>query len=246
MHPKDTPGICTIEGCTKTYEARGLCSMHYQRARKHGSTDLPSRKKTPRLCTVAGCTQPHIAKGLCGRHYQRVTAGKTIEPVRLSIDARFWSKVLKTENGCWLWQASKTPAGYGQFVVDRGIPKGAHRIAWELTRGPILDGLTLDHLCRNRACVNPDHLEPVTIRENILRGVSPMAMNARKTHCKWGHEFTPENTRQTTVGRWCLACERRRAMERHQRETEQRALGSLEHAVRGNTEAPSSLSWTRD
>lgn len=84
----------------------------------------------------------------------------------------------------------------------------AHRVAFELIRGCIPNGLVLDHLCRNRGCVNPDHLEPVTFRENIMRGVGYTAQQARKTHCRHGHEFTVENTYVWRGGRICRTCRR--------------------------------------
>lgn len=105
---------------------------------------------------------------------------------------RFWPKVDKTAS-CWLWQGALYRSGYGAFRYN-GQMRVAHRFAYELLRGEIPDGLTLDHLCRVRACVRPDHLEPVTNRENVLRGVGPTATNAAKTHCDNGHELTPEST----------------------------------------------------
>lgn len=110
-------------------------------------------------------------------------------------EERFWEKVDKNgPGGCWLWTASKISAGYGNFVPNgRGSHTLAHRWAYEQAMGPIPAGADLDHLCRTPACVNPDHLEAVTHRENVLRGTSPSAGHARKTHCSHGHELVPEN-----------------------------------------------------
>lgn len=126
---------------------------------------------------------------------------------------KFWDRVEKTGD-CWNWTARKDRLGYGQ-VRQNGKPALAHRVAYIILVGPIPDGLTLDHLCRNRACVNPKHLKPVTHRENVLRGESPSARNAMKTHCPNGHPLVPGNLVLGSVkrgGRECLTC--RRAYQR--------------------------------
>lgn len=111
---------------------------------------------------------------------------------------------------CWEWQAPLGSGGYGQFWNGQRRPM-AHRVVYELLVGPIPPGLDLDHLCRNRRCVRPDHLEPVTRRENLIRGEGFIGINARKTHCIHGHEFTPSNTRivTSTGERQCITCKRR-------------------------------------
>lgn len=121
---------------------------------------------------------------------------------------RFWNKVSPDPvTGCWLWTAYTTPKGYGQFGVG-GRTRIAHRLVYEVLVGEILDGLVTDHLCRVRCCVNPAHIEPVTNQENVLRGLGPTAANARKAHCKRGHEFTSENTYRDRKGRRCRTCGR--------------------------------------
>lgn len=118
---------------------------------------------------------------------------------------RYWSKVQPVPSGCWIWTAAKDQSGYGRFGVA-GLAVVSHRVSYEALVGPIPDGLHVDHLCRNRACVNPEHLEPVTCRENILRGIGPSAQHAMKTHCPEGHEYTAENTYVYRGSRYCVAC----------------------------------------
>ena len=121
---------------------------------------------------------------------------------------RFWSKV-DASGDCWEWTGGVQRQGYGITYVD-GPQRVAHRWAWENLVGPVPDGLVLDHLCRNKRCVNPDHLEPITNRENILRGYGITARNARKTECIHGHPLSGVNLFVWRGDRLCRTCHRER------------------------------------
>jgi hypothetical protein len=124
------------------------------------------------------------------------------------------------ETGCWVWQRSLHKQGYGYRAstdTADGLSRLAHRYYWQLVYGPIPDGLSLDHLCRNPPCVNPAHLEPVSHRENVLRGVSLWAENAAKTHCKYGHSLDDAYVRINRNGypsRNCRTCVRERGKKK--------------------------------
>lgn len=131
---------------------------------------------------------------------------------RRNTPEQFWQQVSKCDTGCWLWNGRKNGDGYGIFIY--GKEQMAHRVAYILASRDVPAGKCLDHLCRNRSCVNPAHLEPTTWRENILRGQGLAANEARSTHCKYGHEFNSANTmHRKDGGRFCRACGRRREKE---------------------------------
>lgn len=126
--------------------------------------------------------------------------------------SRFMAKI-EEKNGCWLWTGPLDRDGYGTFYFRR---KGrrAHRVGWYMTRGDIPSGLVVNHVCGNRHCVNAQHLELVTVRENALKDSRSVgAINARKTHCKHGHPFDRTMTVKGRIQRVCSVCER----EKHRR-----------------------------
>lgn len=137
--------------------------------------------------------------------------GKPASMFKPTLRERLLSKAtINWETGCWEWVASKN-RGYGRIGIGGGKWRFAHRVAYELIEGPIPADLELDHLCRNPSCINPAHLEPVTGRINTLRSNGVSALNARKTHCPAGHEYTPDNIYQRPDrpegrARHCLAC----------------------------------------
>lgn len=123
-------------------------------------------------------------------------------------EERFWPKVnRKDDDSCWEWTGWRSRNGYGRLRLTKHTEVAAHRFSYELLVGPIPEGLQIDHLCRNRSCVNPAHLEPVTCQENLLRGLTIAARNAAKTHCPRGHSYSGENLyRKPNGGRECRAC----------------------------------------
>lgn len=199
---------CSTEGCTAKRRARGMCQKHYDQHRR-------SQPAPP--CKVVGCAKQSATRGMCSMHYARWRKYGDTETVALvhnDPDRRFREFYEEQENGCWEWQGHIESNGYARFTVgdDR---TGAHRWAYERYIGEIPEGLVIDHLCRNRACVNPGHLEPVTARENLLRGDTYAARNFKKTHCKRGHPFAGANLIFNTSGhRQCRECRNMRARKR--------------------------------
>lgn len=128
-----------------------------------------------------------------------------------------WQRIVVVES-CWEWVGTIHNTGYGCMSDETGRQVRPHRFMWELMRGPIPPGLTIDHLCRNKRCVNPDHMEVVTFGENTLRGNAWSGVNKRKTHCNHGHPFSGENLAITPQGyRSCRACSRANTAASRQR-----------------------------
>ncbi len=126
----------------------------------------------------------------------------TRSPISARIAAR---TITDPVTGCIVWQGYLYDKGYGQIWIARKKQR-VHRVAYELANGPIADGLVLDHLCRNRACCNPKHLEAVTHRVNILRGEGASALAVAKTHCIRGHELNETNALIAKGRRQCRLC----------------------------------------
>lgn len=190
MARRITPVLtCSADDCDKEVSARGLCSKHYYRWRKHGDVSVTLR-------------------------------------IRGDDRARFESYIDRQTDGCWPWMGALHKDGYGIFNVSARTWL-AHRWAYEQFVGPVPDGLELDHLCRNRRCVNPAHLEPVLHRENVRRG-DGWAINARRTHCPQGHPYDEANTRWVrrdgTFIRVCRSCSREHNRRLRQRKREQESL----------------------
>jgi hypothetical protein len=141
----------------------------------------------------------------------RKTGGRKAKPLADRLRAL---SLVDPITGCWIWQASKNRQGYGKFQLPQPENRtvGAHRASYQTFRGEIPAGLQIDHLCRKPACINPDHMEVVTPRENTLRGTCQSAKNARKVVCACGHEFSASKIGRKR--RYCLVCIQNRRKRR--------------------------------
>lgn len=170
-------------------------------------------------------TRPDLAeRNRSPEHIQRVKAALKgrkknyrCGPLPRDLKERLYEKCLPVPwTGCWLWLGALDPDGYGSLHVEDRKQR-AHRVSFEIFRGGIPAGRQIDHLCRVRCCVNPDHLEPVTCKENLLRGDTLNARNATKTHCKRGHIFDEANTIKVPHGRECRTCRNAQSLAAYHR-----------------------------
>jgi hypothetical protein len=212
--------MLAMQTATNYNPARQGSDAGFLFARLRSLSKRPSSVGSNPGATLAGTQAEFTVKDFCFMPF----AAASPEEYK----ARFWSKVKKSK-GCWLWQAG-TQNGYGFFCTRTNKIEThhyAHRYAYEITNGPIPAGKTLDHLCHNRdeacaggpacrhrKCVRPDHLEPASNVENVMRGKSPAAICARRKHCAKGHEYTPENTKMQSRTRLCITCQRNQVRRR--------------------------------
>lgn len=219
-----TQRTCSIEGCDRPYEARGWCKSHYKRWWQHGDPlHVPYSSRPARLpCVIAGCDRERFGHGWCRKHYDRWRRHGDPLYERPTLEERFWAKVDQSggPDACWPWTAKIGRANYGAFDDCH-----AHIVAYQLTFGPVPEGLELDHVCHtadlscrgggtclHRRCCNPAHLEAVTHQENSRRGRSP---NRAKTHCPAGHPYSGQNLVVEALGyRKCRIC-KNAALRRH-------------------------------
>lgn len=165
------------------------------------------------LCDIEGCDKPHYSRGWCMAHYGRwrrngdPMGGRATNFRGMTVADRLAARTTVDESGCWIISGVTDRNSYGRIKTD-GRDLMAHRVAYELHVGPIPPGLVIDHICRNRACVNPDHLEPVTFRTNVLRGVGPTAVNANKVLCNRGHDLADAYVIPSTGSRQCRLCQK--------------------------------------
>jgi hypothetical protein len=165
-----------------------------------------------RTCSIEECDSKHYAKSYCELHYVRFR--RWGDPFKVGVKPyeqcsngsievrrkRLLGKIIRNDGGCWVWTGTTTAAGYGQMSV-LGRRQYTHRISYELFVGAIPEGLSIDHLCRVRACCNPEHLEAVTHAVNVGRGERPT-----RTHCLHGHELSGYNLVIAKKGRLCRQC----------------------------------------
>lgn len=168
-----TKPTCTVNECERLNHSGGYCKVHYTRWKRHGDPLTRLRKESVPTgkgpCAVEGCDKEQKVRGWCPMHYQRQRQFGSLESPRPSLLERFNEKVRKTDS-CWLWEAATDGKGYGQMMMTvdgHSRLHQAHRISYELFVGPIPDGKYLDHRCHVINCVNPDHLRPVTQKENL-------------------------------------------------------------------------------
>lgn len=210
--------FCTFPGCAKPHSSSGLCTTHSAQQRR-GIQLKPIRRRIPgSLCTFPQCDKPHSAGGYCDAHHKQFVAGNELKPLRrwMTNPTIICDEVPCSNpeliGPCHVWRGKTNSGGYA-FISWKGVHISVHRYIWIQEYGPIPESdvpLEIDHQCKNRACSNVDHLRLVTKKINMTENISGTGwqLNAAKTHCKHGHEFTEENTIRSKDRRrrWCRTC----------------------------------------
>ena len=175
--PRRVGAVCAVAGCGRKHKGRGLCQIHLKR-RRRGDEDwdrpVHPPASNPELCTYPGCGRLTASAALCQTHYKQSRAGAVLSPITPKFADELTALVERLDfvGGHWLWTGAVNEGGYG--IVSRGL---AHRRAYELFVGPLPDykttGITVDHLCAEKMCCRPDHLDPVPHIVNVRRGGEP-------------------------------------------------------------------------
>ncbi len=210
-------GICCIPNCPEPHYGKGWCRSHHDRWKRHGDPlgGRPRRSHVRGLpCEADDCELPSSNRGLCPKHYAKLRRHgdpNYVDPHRgndkiqrlprgASPIERVLSKIIiDVVTGCWVWQANKLKKGYGRFGLD-DKPKLVHIFIYEYYVGPIPDGYEVDHLCCNKSCCNPDHLEAVPREENQRRWL------VLKTDCLRGHAYAEHGFIDSAGRRRCRVC----------------------------------------
>lgn len=214
---------CSVDGCTDGGPlTRGFCKRHYARVLRHGDTGSAPKMHAVSwdgiACAVDDCDNRVLALGYCNRHYKRFRrwGSPTASAPRESIEDYFARNVTVSSppekrpglGPCHEWTGTIAINGYG-YARHCGKSYLAHRLSLTLSGVDIDDDVVVDHLCRNRRCVNPRHLEPVTNMENLRRGLGYRLQNGMDNRCINGHRYTPENTYinpNDQTDRRCVTC----------------------------------------
>ena len=200
-----------MAGCSAPMRSRGLCSTHYQRWRRGTlAVDAERERRPSGLCAVEGCALPAARLGWCNKHHLRwVRFGDvlTTKYIRGSVEERLVGRRIVTPAGCWEYRGALTRDGYAHMTVGYRT-RSVHRVAYETFVGPVPPGLQIDHLCCNKGCFRPTHLEAVPKEENIRRAfANGLVPRPRRSECIRGHALVPSNIYMGRDGkRRCVEC----------------------------------------
>lgn len=198
LDPSEPNESCSISTCDREHHARGYCTMHYQRWKRHGDPLYTQKFARDYTCVAPGCDNPGDSLKLCTKHYQRMVHHGSLEVESPSFETPEESFDYRTKwaGDCLIWTGRKH-RGYGRMWVD-GKETLSHRYAWQRTIGPIPEGIEIDHMCHNRACVNVKHLRLASKSQNQQnrRGPSPTGSsgvrNVHRKNDKWQVKLTKD------------------------------------------------------